>query len=681
MRRIHVLLITALTLLAAGAFPLRAQWDKDVFSFRGRSALAEGRLADAISNFNILAQLDSTDHWTFFYRGIAKYNLGDVRGARRDFDTAIRLNPVFTSGYHYRAITNSRFGNYEDALDDLEKAISLRPGYEGLYFTRGVTYFMAHRFDDAVKDFNRYIRKQPKDPGAYINRGVSYLFMGDTLSALKDYNKAIKLDRFDPEGYIRRARLEAEMGNNESALADLTQAIDLDNSNTLAYFTRAIVNSELYNYREALEDLNAVLEREPGNALTLYNRSLLYAQLGNYEGALEDMDRVISINPRNVLAYFNRASYFVGMGRWADALADYNSAIDLYPDFARAYLNRSWVELQMGMRRASREDYRIAEQKIREFREKSSSDAASFADTTRKYSSLLSLDADFARTDFDDEMLQYRDVDVKLRPLYKFQLTLERDEPVYALERGYENPLLSRFYSELPLPVELAQAPEKRQASGSGDSFFLSETPDGATDLYASRDSSAMNNFLRAIMDVDRNQFNSALMHYDKSLACSDNSPYASYYRAFYYLNRAVLRAEMIDFIASIESSVQTLTMDDSGHARARVSEQVTRGYDYSEAVADMEAAAETLGNIPHVWFNLGNLYCLSSRLVEAIGSYDKAISLYPYMADAYYNRGLILIYLKDKDKGCIDLSRAGELGVADAYSIIARYCKEDEEY
>ena len=681
MKRLYVLLITVL--LAAFSLPLHAQWDKDVFSFRGRSALAEGRLADAITNFNILAQLDSTDYYTFFFRGIAKYNLGDIRGARRDFDTAIRLNPVFTSGYHYRAITSSRFGNYEDALGDLEKAISLRPGYEGLYFTRGVTFFMAHRFDDAVKDFNYYIRKQPRESAAYLNRGASYLFLGDTLSALKDYNKAIKLDRFEPSGYIRRARLEAERGNNESALEDLTKAIELDNSNTLAYFTRAIVNADLYNYREALEDLNAVLEREPGNALTLYNRSLLYAQLGNYEGALEDMDRVISINPRNVLAYFNRASYFVAMGRWADALADYNSAIDLYPDFARAYLNRSWVELQMGMRRASREDYRIAEQKIREFREKSSADAASFADTTRKYSSLLSLDADFARTDFDDEMLQYRDVDVKLRPLYKFILSGRKLESSYAtLDQRYENPLLSRFISELSLPVELTQAKSDNQQSSSltGDSgnfMGLAEVPE----IPTRPDSSAMTDFLCALADVERNQFNSALMHYDKSLQETDSSPYASYYRAFYYMNRAVLRAEMIDFIASIESSVPTLTMDDSGHTRARVSEQVTRGYDYSEAVADMEAAAEALGNIPHIWFNLGNLYCLSSRLVEAIGSYDKAISLYPYMGDAYFNRGLILIYLKDKDKGCIDLSRAGELGVGDAYSIIARYCEEEEQY
>ena len=104
MKRLALSLMLILSL-----FPLcRAQYDKDVFMFRGRQALSEGRYADAISQFNILARLDTTDCWTFFYRGISKYNLGDIRGAQTDFDTSVRLNPVFTNGYHFRAITLSR---------------------------------------------------------------------------------------------------------------------------------------------------------------------------------------------------------------------------------------------------------------------------------------------------------------------------------------------------------------------------------------------------------------------------------------------------------------------------------------------------------------------------------------------------------------------------------------------
>ncbi len=655
-RRLLVLLLLLVLPLTA-----RAQYDKDVFSFRGRTALQDGRLSEAVANFNILAQLDSTDYWTFFYRGIAKYNLGDIRGARADFSTAVRLNPVFTSGYHYRAITESRSGNYDRALSDLQRAIELRPGSSGLYYTRGVTYFLSRQFDRAVADFDKYIRSEPKDPSSYLNRGASYLFLGDTLKALTDYNHAIRLDRFEPEGYIRRGGLKAAQKQYDEALEDLDKAIELDSTMTLAYFQRAIVRSETGQLQEAMADLNTVLKYEPGNALTLYNRSLLSAQVGDFEGALSDMDRVIAINPGNVLAYFNRAGFFIEMQRWDDALADYNQAIDLYPDFAKAYMNRAYVELQMGMTRASKEDYRIARAKVAEY-EKATAGGADFSDTTRKYSNLLALDADFARNGgFEDEMLRHRDVDIKLKPLYRFVLTESRDHANYALEHRYENKLLDAFLTEAPLPMTVSSEPSALPLT----SPVLSQPVDDP--------------FYQGLQSVGLRQYTTALQQFTDAVEGEGKDAYAAYYKAFYLMNRGALRAEMIAFIASFESNVQTLTMDDKGNTRARVREQVTREYDYSEALADMEAAAAVLPAFPYLQFNLGNLYCLSSRFVQAIDSYDKAIRLYPWLGNAYFNRGLVLIYLKDKEKGCIDLSRAGELGVEGSYDVISRYCDQED--
>ena len=657
--RVRILLCILLLGLSVSA---RGQYDKDVFSFRGRTALQDGRLSEAVANFNILAQLDSTDYWTFFYRGIAKYNLGDIRGARADFSTSVRLNPVFTSGYHYRAITESRTGQYDSALQDLEKAISLRPGSSGLYFTRGITYFLSRQFERAVEDFDKYIRREPKDPSSYLNRGASYLFLGDTLKALNDYNHAIKLDRFEPEGYIRRGGLKAARRQFDDALQDLDKAIELDSTITLAYFQRALVRSETGALKEAMADLNTVLRYEPGNALTLYNRSLLSAQVGDYEGALADMDRVIAINPGNVLAYFNRAGYFIEMQRWDDALADYNKAIELYPDFAKAYMNRAYVELQMGMSRASKEDYRTARKKVAEY-EQATAGGADFSDTTRKYSSLLALDADFARSGgFENELLRHRDVDINLKPLYRFALVESREDTRYALAHRYENRLLEGFLSAAPLPVEItAGAPDLPLTSA-----VLAQPVEDP--------------FFKGLQDMGLKQYSNALQHFTQAADADDSSPYAAYYKAFYLMNRGALRAEMIEFIASFESNVQTLTMDDQGNTRARVREQVTREYDYSDALADMEAAAALLPSLPYLQFNLGNLYSLSARFVEAIDSYNRAIRLYPWLGSAYFNRGLVLIYLKDKEKGCIDLSRAGELGEEGAYEVIARYCDQKDQ-
>lgn len=668
--RLKVMLVAVLFLVSAGMADLWAQYDKNVFFSRGRHALSEGKYAKAIENFNILAQLDTSDYWNYFFRGIAKYNLGDLRGAKRDFDRSVRINPVFTNGYHYRGITASRFGDYDAALADMQKAIDLRPGYNGLYFSRGVTYFLSQQFSKAVADFDRYIKKEPKDPSAYLNRGASYLFLGDTLKALADYDKAIKLDRFDPEGFVRRGRLYASQHRYDEAIADMDKAIELDTANTFAYFNRALMYYEQEKYHDTMRDLNKVLEYEPGNALTLYNRGLILAQLGAYEDALDDLDRVLNINPDNVLAHFNRASIFVELGLYENAIEDYDKAIELYPDFAKAYMNRSVVKYMLGRYKESKKDHDEAKRKVREYQAKNrTGEELSLADTTRKYNSLLALDAEFAKKDFDDELLQHRDIDIRLRPLYRFVLTGQKADVAYALERKYENPLVARFETSAPVGLEI------RTKAVALDEAAMKEV-EGAAWKTGEPDGQEL--FLRGLYDNEQNLFNSAQNYYTEAVATAEKTAGVDgLYKAFYLMNRGVLRAEMIEFMASIENSVQVLSMDDSGNTRARVKDQVVRQYDYSDAIKDMKDAAAVVEDIPYIYYNLGNMYCLSSEHIMSLENYSKAIELYPFMGDAYFNRGLVLIYLKDKEKGCIDLSRAGELGVDDAYGVIKKYCED----
>lgn len=424
---------------------------------------------------------------------------------------------------------------------------------------------------------------------------------------------------------------------------------------------------EMKNYRSAMADLDHVLEIEPGNALTLYNRSLIKAQLSDFEGALDDMDRVININPGNVLAYFNRASYLIELHRYSSAVRDYDKAIELYPDFAKAYLGRSYAKKLLGRNAESKMDYTTAQQKIKEYRDNDQSSA--FADTTKKFNSLLALDADFAKKDFDNELLQHRDIDIRLRPLYCFELSSERETGSVALSRRYENPLVDRFIGSIAYPIRISNegsnAAEDPSISVSGGAL-------GPGEIY----------FIQGLRYLKDRQFTKAIAQFDHACnAAADpesRDKYSKYYNAFYLLNRGVLRARMIEFIASIENNVQTLSMDDKGAARTKLSDSAEHSYDYSEAIADICAAICILPELPYLHFNLGNLHCLDSQPVNAIADYTRAIELYPHMGDAYYNRGLVQIFIKETEKGCIDLSRAGELGVADAYSVIAKYCKDE---
>ncbi len=55
---------------------------------------------------------------------------------------------------------------------------------------------------------------------------------------------------------------------------------------------------------------------------------------------------------------------------------------------------------------------------------------------------------------------------------------------------------------------------------------------------------------------------------------------------------------------------------------------------------------------------------------------YNKAIELKPDYAQAFYNRGIARYNVKDKVGGCLDFSKAGELGDNSAYDLIKEYCR-----
>lgn len=665
--RLSVLLrLLVVLLMLSSAWSAKAQYDIDQFFFRGQRALMDGQYTQAINNFNIIIRLDSDLYEAYFFRGIAKYNLGDFGGAESDFDRALELNPVYTLAYHYRAITRSRMGHYDEAIDDLKHAVDLRPNYYGLYFSRGVTYFLSQQFEKAVEDFNRFIRQEPREPDAYLNRGASYLFLGDTVKALEDYNRAITLRSLDPEGYIRRSRIYYAQHRLDEALQDLDKAIEIDTANTFAYFNRALIRYELKDIQGTLSDFNEVLSREPDNSLTLYNRALIRSQIGDYNNALDDYDQVLNINPDNVLAYYNRSILFIEMGRWQDAIDDLSRAIELYPDFANAYMNRSYVKNQLGLYASAQEDYRTAQGKIARYREMTSDSAgrAAFADTSRKYDRLLALDSDFARSDFNDELLQNRNVNINLKPMYRFVTAgggTDSDGMPIMLRYAYQDERLDAFIASVPVDVEISCRPSEVAAV---DNSRLRE----AVDEEAERTGNDRVLFAKAIMESESKQFNAALESYAEAIERNPEE-------VFYYINRGALQSEMIDFISSIESNVQVLTMDNAGTAKARVRDGSARTYDYSAAISDMNHAASLYPEFPYTYYNLGNLYCLSGDMPEAITQYTKAIDLCPRLGEAYYNRGLVLIYVKDKEKGCLDLSKAGELGIDDVYSVISKYC------
>lgn len=663
MKKAIALLTLACLLLGGKA---TAQINKEYFFARGTNELIEHRYAAAIGYFNVLIKVDTTLYDAYFRRAIAKYSLSDYLGAMGDFNKAIQLNPVFTYAYFYRAITHNSMGDYSAALRDLEEANSLRPELPGVYYTRALSYFFMQQFGRAIENFDRFLRYEPREPDGYVNRGTCKLFLKDTAGALNDYNRAIAINAHDPEGYSRRGRVHAMQGKNSEALRDFDMAVKLDSSSAISYYYRAIARYNDNNLTAALNDFDKVLELDPYNALTLYNRALMLSQTGDYDRAIDSYTQAADINPANVLIYYNRAAVFLEKNMPRQAIDDYTKAIELYPDFANAYLNRAYAKRLRNDMRGAAQDHAVAMKKIAEHQSKLASDSGSlyaFADTSQKFNQLVAFDADFGNKNFSGDQLQYRRVDITLLPL--FRLAVGMAEATISYDRSYFNAGLETFRRLAP-QLAISVVCGKPARTSERMSQLLEQSERTIDSLHGS----SIGYFAKASLLEEQNQYTGSLSHYKQALNMDKGN-------AFYLFNLSVAQSDMVDFISSIDNNAQIIELDGSSTTGSHKSKPATAtsAYSYDEAIDDLRQCLVRQPDFAHAHYNLGNLLCSANHMPEAIDSYSRAIALYPALGEAYYNRGLVQLYLRDTEKGCLDISKSGELGVKEAYNVIKRFC------
>ena len=635
-----------------------AQVNKQYFVWVGRDMVMDSRYREAIETLNILLRADPDAYEGYFWRGIAKYHLDDLLGAERDFTLTLAKNPVYTNAYQFRALTRSRLGNYDDAMKDFDEAIELRPDYPAPYYSRGVTNILTGRYREAVDDFNMYMRFNQRDADAYANRGTAYLHLQDTVAAYEDFGRAIRTNREYPRGYLERGSLYMVQGRYDEALADFDTAVRCDTSYIPAYFSRAMAYYRKHNLQAALADFDRVLELDPTSSVTYFNRALVRTETGDYNRALEDYDQVAAYSPGNVIVYYDRAGLRLRLGELQGALEDYDRAIELYPDFANAYLGRASVKYLLRDSEGAERDRSVAERKIAEYRARLEGESeVSFADTSRQFDKLLSFDTQLSDGPVRNTATGTKER-ITLRPSYGFTLRSDAEPG-----RG------------LILHPGEAEAEEFIASLGDASVVFGCEGSDMAAAALVRKDEAvsadiAANGsrwqayFMRGMTQALLKQYTNAVGALSTAITLSPRNP-------FLYIARSAVQAEMTDFISSMDNGYSRISPESDRSARMR---DAARTYDYDEAISDLNKAAKLNPNLPCIYYNRGNLFALSGRFPEAFEEYSHAIALDPGLAEAYFNRGLVQIYMKDTRKGLLDISKAGELGIGEAYDLLRLY-------
>lgn len=659
MRRL--LIILAIIVACAVPRDVEAQYNRNYIYWMGQQKMVDNNYEEAIEILNVLLRHDPKDFDAYFLRGIAKYNLGDLLGADSDFTRAVELNPVYTGAFYYRAITRSRLGNYDDALNDFRQAIELRPDIADPYYSRGVTRLLNQQFEEAIADFDTFIRYEKRHVAAYINRGISYLNLRDTARAYENFELAIRTNREEPESYNRRGALYMEQERLDEAVADFDRAIECDSTYMPAFFNRALVNNELDRPMLSISDLNRVIELDSTSAVGYFNRALIRTDIGDYNRALDDFDMVARLSPDNVLVYYNRALLHTRLGNLRAAIDDYSRAIELYPDFANAYLNRSVLRRSQRDVRGAESDERTARRKIAEHRSRlRDSNYSIFSDTTQKLDKLLSLENRLVERNFERISSSATANNRDLALISMFRFTFIGNDSVDNPTKRFKTQRVMQFKERIDNPLLRLDV---RESNLSADSLVAIDRELERRVRESEADWRLL--FERGVSQALIKQYTSSVNTLSEAIQLNPTNP-------FLYLNRATTRAEMIDFISSMDDTYQGITLDTDPAKRLNHSSR--RTYSYDEAIEDVNKAIKLYPEFAEAYYNRGNLMAVSGQLPEAYEDYTRAIELDPNLGEAYYNRGLVQIYMKDTRKGCMDLSKAGELGISEAYNLLKEF-------
>ena len=619
----------------------------------GRSALYYEDYVLSIQYFNQAINSKPYLYEPWFFRGLAKYYLDDFAGAERDCSEAIRRNPFVVNSYELRGLCRIHLRRYRDAVADYTQALKYNPDNQGLWHNRILchihdsNYVAAHlELDTLLTKWNRYAK-------GYSMQAEVYMLQKDTTEAIKSLEKSLDIDPYDGATWAERAIISLSRQDWKDSEKFLSKAIHLMPKHAVNYINRALARYNQSNLRGAMSDYDTALDLDPNNFLGHYNRGLLRAQVGDDNRGIEDFDFVLRLEPNNMMALFNRALLRDKTGDLRGAISDYTKVIDEYPNFWTGLHYRAGCYRRLGMnRQAELDEFRIFKAQLdkrygkqprltkRQMRKRSDEDL-------EKYNQLVVADQQEVEHEYSNSYrgrVQDRKVEMAYMPMYglTFEQTVSEVKPELVYDRQVEAFNLQSGGRTVYISSSTVSLDESRSQSYFAYLDTLSVSIAESSDMRFV----AKQLMLRAVGYATIQNFDGAIDDLGTYLQIDSTSVLALWLRA-------VCQSKINRFQSSQGTNVDMK---------------------WANALSDFSQAIRMNEQNAYLYYNRGNVHAYRLDYARAVADYNHALLLDANLAEAYYNRGLVYIYQGKKDEGISDLSKAGELGLYTAYSVIKKY-------
>ena len=633
--------------------PVYAQFNTDRLVMIGRSALYYEDYVLSIQYFNQAISMKPWLYEPWFFRGVAKFYLDDFRGAESDCSEAIERNPYVINAYELRGLCRINQKKYREAISDYDRALRYNPDNQGLWHNRILCLIQEKNYDLALAQIDTMSARWSKYARAYAMQAEVYLLKKDTTKAVKSLDKSLELDPYDGGIWAERAVISLARQKWKEGEEFLTKSIHLLPKHSGNYINRALARFNQNNLRGAMADYDTALDLDPNNFLGHYNRGLLRAQVGDDNRGIEDFDFVLKLEPNNIMALFNRALLLEQTGNLRAAIRDYSKVIEEYPNFWFGLQHRASCYRRLGnTKQAELDEFRILKAQMdkhygkqprlskKQMRKRSDIDPD-------KYNQLVVADEQEVEHEYKSDYrgrVQNRKTDVALLPMYA--LTFIQPQNSVKVDTPFENSVDAFNQTSgsrtIYLSCDQATVGESRMKR----IFEYIDSLSTIIDQAKTTAKVAPLLLLRAVAYASIQNFDNAIDDLSICLQIDSTSSLA-------YWQRAVCQAKINEFNASEGTNIDLKSANVLG--------------DLSDAIALAPQNS-------YLYYNRGNLYALRGDYQRAIADYSQALTLNQDLAEAWYNRGLSKIFAKHVEEGVEDLSKAGELGLYQAYSVIKKY-------
>jgi tetratricopeptide (TPR) repeat protein len=195
------------------------------------------------------------------------------------------------------------------------------------------------------------------------------------------------------------------------------------------------------------------------------------------------------------------------------------------------------------------------------------------------------------------------------------------------------------------------------------------EAINNTSNRIASNDNNADLYFKRSLEFAMVQDFNSSIEDLNKALAIRPDFTIA-------YFCRANIRYKLVEYNKSIVVENENFKFENSTDRSKRISNENKYKFEVEMIMRDLDKVIEQQSSFAFAYFNKANILCVQQDYKTAITHYSKAIECDNDFAEAYFNRGLTYLFTGQDKLGVADLSKAGELGIYQAYNLIQRFNK-----